>query len=198
MPVTKIDHRIARLEEAGTGVLRYGVVFLLAVIGATKFTPWEAAAIEPLVTHSPFLSWLPKVLGLQGASNLIGAIEIATALAIAARRLSPAISAVGSLAGAGTFLTTLSFLFTTPGALSPMHPASGFLMKDIVLLGACLATAAEAARAARVRAATATMIARAQPACGRRTRVPSDSSPRAGAGRAPRRVDGSLRPIRGS
>jgi len=37
-------------------------------------------------------------------------------------------------------------------------------MKDIVLLGACLATAAEAARAALVWAATATMIAQAQPA----------------------------------
>jgi uncharacterized membrane protein YkgB len=127
-----------------------------------QFTPWEAAAIEPLVSNSPFLSWLPKVLGLRGASDLIGAIEIATGIAIAARRFSPAVSAIGSLAGAGTFLTTLSFLFSTPGALSPMHPASGFLMKDIVLLGACLATAAEAARAARARSVPATVIARPQ------------------------------------
>jgi uncharacterized membrane protein YkgB len=63
------------------------------------------------------------------------------------------VSAAGSLAGAATFVTTLSFLFTTPGALSLAHPAAGFLMKDVVLLGACLATAAEAARAARARTA---------------------------------------------
>lgn len=151
MADSKIDTRLARLEAAGVGVLRYGVVFLLVVIGATKFTPWEAAAIEPLVRNSPFLSWLPDVLGLRGASGLIGAMEIATGLAIAARRVTPAISAAGSLAAAGTFLVTLSFLFTTPGALSPMHPASAFLAKDVVLLGASLVTAAEAARATRAR-----------------------------------------------
>jgi uncharacterized membrane protein YkgB len=134
------------------------------VIGATKFTPWEAAAIQPLVSNSPFLSWLPKAFGLQGASSLIGTIEIATGVAIAVRRLAPGVSAVGSLLAAGTFLTTLSFLFTTPGALSPMHPASGFLMKDVVLLGASLATAAEAARAARARRGSVPMPARPQAA----------------------------------
>jgi uncharacterized membrane protein YkgB len=164
MTVSKIDTRIAQVEEAGVGVLRYGLVFLLVVIGATKFTPWEAAAIQPLVSNSPFLSWLPRVLGLQGASSLIGTIEIATGIAIAVRRLAPAISAVGSLLAAGTFLTTLSFLFTTPGALSPMHPASGFLMKDVVLLGASLATAAEAARAARARHAPVHVPAKPQAA----------------------------------
>jgi uncharacterized membrane protein YkgB len=46
-----------------------------------------------------------------------------------------------------TFVTTLSFLFSTPGALSPMHPAHGFLLKDVVLLGAGVALAAEALRA---------------------------------------------------
>jgi hypothetical protein len=53
-----------------------------------------------------------------------------------------------------TTLTTLSFLFTTPGALSLKHPASGFPMKDVVLLGAMIATAAEALRAAATRKAT--------------------------------------------
>src|SRR5512144_1969849 len=153
MAVSKIDTRIARLDEVGHAVLRYSVVFLLVFFGAAKFTPGEAAAIEPLVSHSPVLSWLPAVIGLRGASDLIGVVEIATGLAIAARRFAPAISAVGSLAASGTFLVTVSFLFTTPGALSPMNPAFGFLVKDLVLLGASLVTAAEAARAARTRRA---------------------------------------------
>lgn len=156
MAASKIDLRIARLDEAGLGVLRYGVVFLLVVIGATKFTPWEAAGIEPLIRNSPFLSWLPNLLGLRGASDVIGTIEIATGLAIASRPFAPTVSAIGSAAGVGIFLTTLSFLFSTPGALSPMNPANGFLVKDIVLLGACLATAAEALRAARTRRASRT------------------------------------------
>lgn len=145
--------RIARLERAGYGVLRYGIVFLLVVIGAAKFFAFEAEAIQPLVSHSPFLSWMPRVFGVQGTSSVIGTIEILIGLAIAARPIAPAVSALGSLAGVGTFLTTLSFLFSTPGALSLKHPAGGFLMKDVVLLGACLATAAEALAASRARRA---------------------------------------------
>lgn len=88
MADSKIDTGIARLDAVGLGVLRYGVALLLVVIGATKFTPWEAAAIEPLVRNSPFLSWLSDALGLRGASGLIGAIEIVTGLAIATRRIA--------------------------------------------------------------------------------------------------------------
>ena len=147
------DARITRLERVGTAVLRYGVVFLLVVIGAAKYFAFEAEGIKPLVEHSPLLSWMITAFGVQGASNVIGTIEIAIGLAIASRPLAPALSAIGSGLGVVTFLTTLSFLFTTPGALSPQNPANGFLMKDIVLLGACIATAAEALKAARVRKA---------------------------------------------
>lgn len=143
------DARIARIDDAGTGVLRYGVVFLLVVIGAAKFFAFEAEGIKPLVEHSPFLSWMLGAFGVRGTSDVIGTIEIATGLAIASRRLFPALSAAGSAGGVVIFLTTLSFLFSTPGALSLMHPASAFLMKDVVLLGACIATLAEALRAAR-------------------------------------------------
>jgi len=48
-----------------------------------------------------------------------------------------------------------SFLFSTPGALAPTHPANGFLVKDLILLGACLATCAEALRRRRSRAPAA-------------------------------------------
>ncbi len=50
----------------------------------------------------------------------------------------------------GTFLVTLSFLVTTPGVLQPTNPFGGFLMKDVILLGAALYTAAEALEAAEV------------------------------------------------
>jgi reactive chlorine resistance protein C len=149
-----VDTRIARLEAVGTGVLRYGIVFLLVAIGAAKYFAFEAEAIRPLVENSPFLSWMIGAFGVPGASRITGTLEIATGLAIASRPFAPTVSAVGSGAGVATFLTTLSFLFSTPGALSLEHPASGFLMKDVVLLGACLLTAAEALKAARARAAT--------------------------------------------
>ena len=148
-----VETRIALAENVGTAVLRYGVVFLLLAIGTAKYFAFEAEGIKPLVEHSPFLSWMLSSFGVQGASDVIGTLEILTGLAIASRRFAPTISAVGSAAGVITFLTTLSFLFSTPGALSLKHPAGAFLMKDIVLLGACMVTAAEASRAARARSA---------------------------------------------
>jgi reactive chlorine resistance protein C len=150
---TTIDARIALAGDVGVGVLRYGVVFLLVAIGAAKYFAFEAEAIRPLVENSPFLSWMLGAFGVRGASSVIGTIEIAIGLAIASRPVAPAASAIGSALGIGTFLTTLSFLFSTPGALSLKHPASGFLLKDVVLLGACITTFAEAARAARAKAA---------------------------------------------
>lgn len=146
-----LDARIALGQVTGTAVLRYGVVFLLVAIGAAKFFAWEAEAIKPLVAESPFLSWMLDVFGTRGTSNVIGCVEIAAGLAMATRRFAPMLSAIGSALGVIIFLTTLSFLFTTPGALSLKHPAGAFLMKDIVLLGACLATGAEALREATAR-----------------------------------------------
>ena len=138
------------LEAVGISVSRYGLVLVLLLIGVLKFTPGEAAGIQPLVAHSPIMSWMYGVLSVQGVSNLIGAIEIAIAALIALRPLSPRASFVGSLGAVVTFLVTISFLFSTPGAAQLKYgfPVLGdvgqFLIKDLVILGASLWTAAEA------------------------------------------------------
>jgi uncharacterized membrane protein YkgB len=140
----------SKLESAGVQISRYGLVVILLLIGVLKFTPSEAASIQPLVAHSPFMSWMYAVLGVQGASNVIGLIEIIVATLIALRPVSAKASFMGSLGGAITFLLTLSFLFSTPGAAGlkygfPVLGGTGqFLIKDLVLLGASLWTAAEA------------------------------------------------------
>ena len=139
--------RAAALETLGAAFLRYSLVAVLVLFGALKFTAFEAEAIKPLVSNSPLMAWLYSLLSDQGASRLIGIIELASALLMAARPVSARASAIGSLLAVGTFLTTLSFLFSTPGALSAMHPANGFLLKDVVLLAAALSTGAEALRA---------------------------------------------------
>lgn len=131
-------------------VLRYSLVSIFLGFGLFKFTAYEAAAIAPLINNSPFFSWIGAVLGQQGGSNLIGTIEIAIAICIALRAPFPKVSALGSLMAAVALLGTLSFLFTTPG-LDPKSTDAGFLVKDIVLLGAALWTAAEALLAATER-----------------------------------------------
>ncbi len=138
-----------RLANIGTGVLRYGLVFLLVGVGSTKFFDFEAKAIQPLVEHSLFLSWMYGALSVQGVSNVFGLFEITTGILIALRGFFPRASAVGSLAAVVIFVTTLSFLFTTPGALAPGSAAGGFLMKDVILLGAAIFTAGEALRASK-------------------------------------------------
>jgi uncharacterized membrane protein YkgB len=145
--------RTDRLATIGCGVLRYGLVALLLLWGGFKFTEFEAQAIRPLIENHPLMSWLYPVFGIRGASALIGVIELAAAVLICSRRYRPTLSAAGSLIAAGTFVVTLSFLFTTPGALAPESPVGGFLMKDLILLGAALYTAAEALQAAHRKAA---------------------------------------------
>jgi len=136
-----LQQRLARVAQA---VLRGGLVVLLLMWGAFKFAAFEAEGIRPLVEHSPLLAWLYPILGVRGTSGLIGVVEISAALLMVLRPWAPRLSAIGSLLAAGTFVVTLSFLVTTPGVLAPDNPFGGFLMKDILLLGAALFTAAEA------------------------------------------------------
>jgi reactive chlorine resistance protein C len=90
------------------------------------------------------------LLSVQGCSNVIGAIEIAIAALMALRPLYPKASFLGSLGAVVTFLLTVSFLFSTPGAAELKYgfpvlgDAGQFLIKDLVLLGASFWTAAEA------------------------------------------------------
>jgi len=139
-----VDSRVRMIYILGVGILRYGLVLLIFVWGAAKFTQFEATLIKPLVENSPLVGWMYAVLGLRGASAVFGVFEVAIAGLIATRRWFPRVSAYASLAAAGMFLVTLSFLFTTPGVFEPTSPWGGFLIKDIILLGAALFTAAEA------------------------------------------------------
>jgi uncharacterized membrane protein YkgB len=140
------------LTRVGCAILRYGVALLLIGSGVAKFTEFEARSIEPLLSNSPFFGWLYAVTSVQGASNLIGVVEIALGLLMVVRRWSPTLSAIGSLGAAATFVFTFSFLFTTPGQSTEL---SGFLMKDLLLLGAALWSAGEALEARARRASDA-------------------------------------------
>ena len=140
-----------RLRTIGGHVLRYGVVALLLLWGGMKFTAFEAEAIRDLIANHPLMSWMYPAFGVRGAAAIIGVVEVSAAVLMATRRWRPRASAIGSMLAAGTFLVTLSFLVTTPNALAPENPIGGFLMKDVILLGAALWSAGEALGAARER-----------------------------------------------
>lgn len=133
-------------ETAGAFLIRYGLVLVLGWIGAMKFTAYEAEGIKNLVETSPLMSWMYKVFSLQATSNIIGVAELIAALLIAIRPLSAKLSAIGSVMAVFTFLTTLTFLFSLPGweqslgGFPALSGSGGFLLKDVVLLGASLFT----------------------------------------------------------
>ena len=72
-----------KIQALGKAVLRYGLVVVLAWIGAMKFTGYEAKGIEPFIAHSPFLGWMYRLLTLQQVSNGLGIVEIGMAVSIA-------------------------------------------------------------------------------------------------------------------
>ncbi len=143
-----------KLESAGLTALRTGLALNLLWIGLLKFDDYEVENIRPLTSSSPLFSPLLKRLGERRVARLIGVAEIAMGSAIAAKPIAPRLSTIGSLSAVGTFLTTLSFLATTPGVWqegrkAPKLSMTGqFLVKDSVLLGASLLTAAESLKAA--------------------------------------------------
>jgi len=129
---------IAHIADKGLYVA-LGLVF--AWFGAMKFSAYEAGAIEGLIANSPFVGFLLSIFSAQGASNLIGLVELIVAALLLARFVSPKFSALGAVGAIGTFLVTLSFFFSTPGVFQPdVGPLAisvlpgQFLLKDVVLL----------------------------------------------------------------
>jgi len=130
------------LEQVGSAVARWGLILCLLFIGLAKFTPEEAQGIQPLIAHSPLMAWMYSVWNLQGVSNVIGTIELTLAGLLVLGIWSARASLLAGVGCAITFVLTVSFIFSTPGALVFAHglPALGgtgqFLIKDVVLLGA--------------------------------------------------------------
>src|SRR6516164_6878266 len=143
------------VEVVGRELARYGLVVVVAWIGVMKFTVYEAEGISGYVANSPLMSWVYGVMNHRGLSAVLGGVEVTIALLIAARPFSPRASALGSALAVGMFLTTLSFLATTPGvweqsaggfpALSALP--GQFLIKDLALLGISLWSLGEAWKA---------------------------------------------------
>jgi reactive chlorine resistance protein C len=141
--------------DAIAGVLgRYGLVVVIGWIGALKFANFEAHQIQPLVANSPLMGWLYDFMPVYTFSALLGVLEVSCAVLLAIKPLAPKLSIIGSLIAIVLFVSTVSFLFTTPGIAEPKgggFPAISllgeFLLKDIPLLGLSFWTLADAIRA---------------------------------------------------
>ena len=152
--------KISTIDAIAGFLGRYGLVVVIGWIGALKFANFQANQIQPLVASSPFMGWLYDIFSVYTFSALLGVFEVAAAVLIAIKPLSPRLSIVGSVLAIVLFLATISFLFTTPGITEPAgggFPAISligeFLLKDIPLLGLSFWTLADSMRAIQQRAA---------------------------------------------
>ncbi len=129
------------LKKSGYTLGVISVIIVLFWIGLLKFTPPEAMAIKGYVSHSFLMNWLYSITSVQGVSNIIGIYEIVTAILLVGSFWS---SKVGEIAGYLTviiFLTTLSFLITTPGVWKfsdGIIVTDFFVIKDIAFLAIAL------------------------------------------------------------
>ena len=127
-------------------LLRWALVIIFLWFGGMKFTTYEANGIAPFIANSPIMGWLHTLFGIQGASYVIGVLELSTAAALILGGFLPLFSALGAAMSAATYLITLTFFATTPGvaeATAGGFPAISampgqFLLKDLVLLAASL------------------------------------------------------------
>ncbi len=158
---TRVPHAFLDLvDRHGTTITTAGMYASLAVIylwfGGMKFTAYEAEGLTGLVGNSPLLSWTYSLFSVRAFSGLLGVLELSIGVLIAARVVSPLYSLIGGVLSAGLFVTTLSFMVTTPGVFLPelgfpaISVAPGqFLLKDIGLLALSLRIAIESLTAFR-------------------------------------------------
>lgn len=140
------------------GALRWSLLFIFVLFGVAKFAAYEAEGVAGIAMHYPLFSWMYPLIGVQGTSNVIGTIELATGALISLGAWSHRAGLLGGLMGMATFLVTLSFSFGVPlweeGYGFPfMGSTAQFLFKDAVLLAGCLALTLHAGNALRHRGA---------------------------------------------
>ena len=148
------DSGTRRFEAMALGILRYGLCFVVGWVALMKFTRYEAVGIQPLIARSPLMSWTFHFWSVRTVSSLIGATELLIVILILLRKWSPRACMIGSALGCVMFLTTLSFILTTPGWEPTLggFPALSlgvgeFIIKDVVLFAASLWSFAEAKHA---------------------------------------------------
>jgi len=128
----------------GFYIMFFGTVLILLWEGLLKFAAFEAKGIEPLVANHMFTSWMYNFLSVQGASNVIGTVELSIVVLLFWGLKDIRIAKIAAIGLLLTFGMTVSFLFTTPDAFhfvdgSPLMDkvlvTNFFMVKDIMYFG---------------------------------------------------------------
>ncbi|MDO5102040.1 MAG: DUF417 family protein [Lautropia sp.] len=109
-------------------LLRLCVILIFLIYGNTKWFEFEVELLKPIIGPT-WLSFLYDWLGHHGTSYLLGVVESIAYLALIIGFAKPKAGIFGSLLVLLTALTTLSLL-------PQLGWLNGFILKDVMLLGA--------------------------------------------------------------
>lgn len=151
-----LDRALAIAEPMTRAGLYLSLALIYFWFGGMKFTAYEASGLVPLVSNNPLVGWFYDILSVRVFSTFLGVVELSIGLLVLLGLFNPVRSALGGLLSAGLFVTTLSFMATTPGTFEPslgfpaISVAPGqFLLKDIGLLAVSLWIFIDSARRLR-------------------------------------------------
>ena len=82
--------------------------------GGLKFTQIEIEGLTPMIGGTPWLAWTYPVFGAERTANLLGVVDVATALLLIASPWSPRAGVGGGALAALIFLATSSMLLALP------------------------------------------------------------------------------------
>lgn len=110
-------------------LLRFSVVFIIALFGNYKWFDFEVEALKPLIS-STWLNFLYDYLGFYGTSYLLGATESINYIFLTIGFFKPKFGVLGSLFTISLGVVTLSLI--------PQIGLNSFIVKDIILIGSGL------------------------------------------------------------
>lgn len=138
---TQKNSKEVSASTIGYYISLFGTALILIWIGIFKFTPTEAAGIKNLVENHFLTFYVYDIMSVQAVSNAIGAIEIIIALLLIFSVKFAFLRKYAAIGMIVTFLTTLSYLFTTPGiwkVVDGIPVTDFFILKDLMFLGFAL------------------------------------------------------------
>jgi uncharacterized membrane protein YkgB len=126
-------------------ILRAAMVLIFYMFGYAKWWAYDVPNLVPIISHGPLISWLIPVFGPQGADYFLGTSEWTIGTLLLIGFWNKKVGILGAIGSTGTFFCTVTILPFLPGAweasaggFPALNMASGFLIKDVVLLAVSL------------------------------------------------------------
>jgi len=122
-------------------LMRASMVLIFAFFGYQKWFNYEAQALIPYISHGPLIFWMYLILGLQGATWLLGVAEWLFGALLFLGFWNKRLGILGALGSCFSFVATVTIIPFIPngwavsaGGFPAMTETVAFLLKDLVLL----------------------------------------------------------------